>query len=276
MNILEKSKIPLEILVATTNRTNLDFIYNMFKNNVLEDYYILIINQTTKEEVLISELPNVRVINSFERGLSKSRNLAIREAIGEICLLADDDVVYQRHFEKPILESFKNMPEAGIISFKTITTDGKRYSNYPNQKINLQKFYKKVLSIEISFKRDAIIKNKLFFNENFGLGSVFQDGENRLFFEDVFKTNQIKAYFSPEFIVIHEPLSSSDDVASDRFIFARSALNYKLHGNFAWLYVIRLIVSLVRKKLISFSEISSKFRVANQGIKTYKSMLHGK
>jgi glycosyltransferase involved in cell wall biosynthesis len=276
MNILEKSKIPLEILVATTNRTSLDFLNNMFKNNVLEDYHILVVNQTRVENALTSKLPNIRVINSNEIGLSRSRNLAINHAVGNICLLADDDVVYLQDFEKSILESYNKLPDADVITFKTITTENKPYSKYPNQITDLHTFYKKVLSVEISFKRESILQNNLFFDENFGLGSVFQDGENRLFFEEVFKINQIKTYFTPENIVIHQPSSSSDDVASDRFIFARSALNYKLHGIFVWAYVFRLIASLVRKKLINLNDISSKIKVANQGIRTYKSLKHGK
>ncbi|PWK18211.1 glycosyltransferase [Xanthomarina spongicola] len=276
MNISEKTKIPLEILVATTNRTSLGFIYKMFKNNALEDYHILIINQTSKERLLHSETKNIRVINSFEKGLSRSRNLAIQNAFGDICLLADDDVVYLEHFEKPILESYNKLTDADIITFKTLTSVKKPYSNYPNQVTSLDRFYRKVLSIEISFKRESVLKNNLKFDELFGLGSVFQDGENRLFLNEVVKNKQIKAYFSPEYIVMHEPLSSSDDVASDRFIFARSALNYKLHGVFVWLYVFRLIASLLRKRLIKMNEVSSKIKVANQGIKTYKDLKHGK
>ncbi|PWI31343.1 hypothetical protein DI383_01345 [Flavobacteriaceae bacterium LYZ1037] len=276
MNISEKTKIPLEILVATTNRTTLDFLYNMFKNNVLENYHILIVNQTKEEKLLHAETPNIRVINSFETGLSKSRNLALKNAIGDICLLADDDVVYLEHFEKTILERYNKLSDADILTFKTLTSEKKPYSNYPNQITSLNRFYRKVLSIEISFKRESLINNNVAFNELFGLGSVFQDGENRLFFEDVFKKKQIKAYFSPDYIVMHEPSSSSDDVASDRFIFARSALNYKLHGTFVWFYVFRLIASLVRKGLINLNEISSKIKMANQGIKTYKELKHGK
>ena len=75
----------------------------MFANNTLEDYRILIINQTTKDNLLESELTNVRVINSFEKGLSKSRNLAIRNAMGDICLIADDDITYKKGFKKDII-----------------------------------------------------------------------------------------------------------------------------------------------------------------------------
>ncbi|MCX7550553.1 glycosyltransferase family 2 protein [Xanthomarina sp. F2636L] len=275
MNISEKTKIPLEILVATTNRNSLDFINNMFKNNVLENYQVLIINQTSENMLLESDKPNIRVINSFETGLSRSRNLAIQHAIGDICLLSDDDVIYLKNFEKQILKSYKELPGAGVITFKTLTPNNKPYSKYPEKIIGLESFYRKVLSIEISFKKEIIIENKLFFDENFGLGSVFQDCENRLFLEEVLKNKQINAYFSPEFIVVHEPLSSSDDVTSDRYMFARSALFYKYHGVLGWIYVCKLIFSLVNRKYIKLNNVPHKLKVAKQSINTYKSMVHG-
>lgn len=276
MNISEKTHIPFEILVATTNRTTLDFIDNMFKNNDLEHYHLLIINQTGENKLLVSDVPNIRVINAFERGLSRSRNLAIQHAIGDICLLADDDVVFLEGFENKIMESYDQLKDADLITFKTITTENKPYSNYPKKVTGLEDFYRKVLSIEITFKRDVILKNNISFNENFGLGSVFQDCENRLFFEDVFTTKQIKAYFSPEFIVVHKPFSTSDEVTSDRYMFARSALFYKKHGVFGWLYVIKLLFSLVRNNYIGFGEVSHKLQVAKKSIDTFKHMIHGK
>ena len=127
MNISEKTHIPFEILVATTNRTTLDFIDNMFKNNVLEHYHLLIINQTSEHKLLVSHKPNIRVINAFETGLSRSRNLAIQHAIGDICLLADDDVVFLEGFENKIMESYDQLKDADLITFKTITTENKPY-----------------------------------------------------------------------------------------------------------------------------------------------------
>ena len=45
-----------------------------------------------------SDFENIRVINSFEIGLSKSRNLAIKNALGDICIIADDDIEYVEDF----------------------------------------------------------------------------------------------------------------------------------------------------------------------------------
>ncbi len=269
MNNQTGTEIELEILVATTNRNSWDFLKKMFQNDVLENHHLLIINQTTEDVLLTSEIPNIRVINSFEKGLSKSRNLAIEHAKGRICLLADDDVVYVKGFSDRIKVAFNENKDCGVITFKTLTTEQKPYWKYPEDILNVKPFYRKVLSIEIAFKRQVIIDNQITFDEHFGLGSTFEDGENVFFLKRVFSKN-IKAIFFPVYIVTHKAFSSSDDVTSDRHFFARAAMNYKLYGNRAYFLLIKLIFSLLRKGLIPFSDVFDKFRVGVSGIKKYK------
>lgn len=272
MNITEASSFQLEILVSTMNRNSLEFLEVMFQNNTLSEYQILIINQTTADCLLTSERPNVRVINSFERGLSKSRNLAMNHAIGDICLLADDDVIYLKGFETLVLQSHKRLKDADLITYKTLTTEDRPYYEYPKNESVLGRFCKYVLSIEISFKRKSIVESKVRFNENFGLGATFQDSENYIFLQDLMHQCNHKLMFVPEFIVIHEPFSSSSQVDSDRLIFARSALSYKRYGNAAYIYVAKLIYFLFRKNYIKFKDINHKINVAHSGIATYKKL----
>ncbi|MEM9687793.1 MAG: glycosyltransferase, partial [Bacteroidota bacterium] len=98
--------VDFEILIATMNRTDLSFLSSMFKEVHYDAYLILIINQTTKDRLLESPHKNIRVINSFEKGLSKSRNLALKHAIGDVCLIADDDVCFTSDFQQRIIEAY--------------------------------------------------------------------------------------------------------------------------------------------------------------------------
>ncbi|MGJ8592713.1 MAG: glycosyltransferase family 2 protein [Aquaticitalea sp.] len=270
MNKSESADLQLEILVSTLHRTSLDFLDVMFQNNELHVYRILIINQTSEEQILISDDPNIRVLNSYEKGLSKSRNLAIANAVGDICLLADDDVVYLKGFENPIIEAYQKLEVADIITFKTLTTENKAFYDYPKQIGKLGSFSKYVLSIELSFRRSSIVNGSIRFDENFGLGATFQDSENHIFLRELQNHTQLKLFFVPEFITIHPPQTSSSDVASDRLIFARSALNYKFYGNAAYIYIFKLLFYLLRHRLITLSEITTKFNVGHTAIKNYK------
>ncbi len=272
MNIEQKRELQLEVLVSTQNRNNLDFLHNMFNNNSIEEHNILIVNQTSEPNLLKSDYTNVRVINSFEKGLSKSRNLAIENANADICLIADDDVVFEPDFSQIILDAYISNQDADILTFQTLTTHNEAYSKYPKSTTRLKPFLKKVLSIEVTFKRASIISHSSRFNENFGLGGHFEDSETYLFLRQAILNNNLKAYFVPRFIVKHQPTSSSDDVASDRFIYARSALNYKLYGRFSYLYILKLLFSLARKGKLKFSQIGKKFKIAKQGINHFKKL----
>ncbi len=74
--------VPFEILVSTMYRDDLSFLEAMFPHGDYRDFNVLIINQTDGERQITSDLPNIRVINTEERGLPQSRNMAIKNAVG--------------------------------------------------------------------------------------------------------------------------------------------------------------------------------------------------
>ena len=115
------TNLVLEVLIATMNRTSLSFIEKMFPHNKLENLSLLIINQTKLGHECVSNFENIRVINTYETGLSKSRNLAIKNAIGDICLIADDDVEYVKDFDEIVKEAYHHFKHASIILFKIDT-----------------------------------------------------------------------------------------------------------------------------------------------------------
>ena len=264
--VKDKSR-ELEILISTMNRTSLDFLFSIFSKVSLSDYSILVINQTTENKLLTTEKPNVRVINSFEKGLSKSRNLAIKNATKPFCLLADDDVVFIAGFQKVILDAHHNYSQT-IITFQTITTQNKLYWKYPTvSKIHNELMRQKTLSVEISFKKAEI--TDLRFDERFGLGATFEDGENYIFLSEANKKGKNPMFINKS-ICIHEPLSSSDDVKSDRLMYAKSAIHSYKYENLAYFWVFKFVFFLFRKKYISFNEIGHKLKVGFKGIQDFK------
>jgi glycosyltransferase involved in cell wall biosynthesis len=263
----------IEILVATMHRDSLDFLIAMFPGRDLSKLNILIVNQTTEDKLLHSPFPSVRVVNSFERGLSKSRNLALQHAQGELCIIADDDVVYVNDFDIVIADAHNRNAEAGVICFKTITTSGQPYyPDYPNtekQIIAMQSLVP-ILSIEVTFKREVI--GGLSFNELFGLGARFEDAETLFFLRSALH-KKVPVYYSPQYVVAHAPFSSSDDVASDRLIYARMAGYYKRFGALAYVYLIKFVFFLLRKKFIKPGQALQKYITGLKGINDYKECL---
>ena len=82
----------IEFIVSTMNRTDLSFIDKMFVNIDVAKVRILAVNQCTTIPVPINNLSdrqNIRVISIDQKGLSRSRNVALENATGELCVLAD-------------------------------------------------------------------------------------------------------------------------------------------------------------------------------------------
>ena len=272
MHIQEKSTVQLEILVSTMNRTSLNFLEAMFINNSISDYTILIINQTTTDNLLESNQPNIRVINSFEIGLPVSRNLAISNAIGDICLIADDDLQYEKDFESDILKAFLKYELADIITFQMTDETGKLYVDYPEITIHDTKTVITANSVIICFKRKSIIENEVLFNYNFGLGAVFPTANEYVFLRNALKKG-LKLYFEPKILLSHPSFSSGKDAVSDKIIYARAALFYKYSGILGYVRLGKYIWMNYQWKILKFNELVPKYRTGLQGIKKYRSLI---
>lgn len=266
------SENDLEILIATKNRTNFDFLALMFPFTIFSNFNILIINQS-KENALISDFESIRVINVNEKGLSKSRNLAIKNASKKICLITDDDVVFSPNFQLEIITAFNKNPKASIITFNH-QRQGLNKPQNNSQKIfnHTLKSINNVCSIEIVFQLKEIKSNNLFFDENFGLGSYFETAEEYLFLRDIIKLKMF-ALFYPSIIVSHPLISSGEDQGSDRILFARSALFYKTKRNLAYIWLLKYVFFLVRKRYISWNECLGKYKTGLSGIRKYKELV---
>lgn len=260
----------LEVLVSTMNRKDISFINEMFIHCNMNDFKILIINQTDSGTLLKSTIKNIRVINSFEYGLSRSRNLAIENTVGDVCLIADDDVVYEKGFHKIILQAFTQSSNADLITFKAKNFKGFSYRKYKSCSIrHTLKTIRGVISFEIAFNSKKIKALNSEFDLRFGLGSEFPTGEEYLFSREVVKKGLV-SQFCNEFIVSHPDFNSGMDLGSDIIVYARAALNYKLYGVLAYLWIPKYIFFLVRHKYIKPKDVLKKGKVSLSGIKAFR------
>lgn len=264
--------VEIEILVATTLREDGAFLGNMFVHNDISTFSVLIINQTIQGKELNLSQPNICVINSYEKGLSKSRNLALREAKGKYCLIADDDVVFLPDLAIKIKEGFEAFPQADVLSFMTLTTNKKKYWKYPAKPGPMpRRKIRKILSIEMAFQLEKLKKYNIRFNEYFGLGAEFPNGANHLFLHELQK-KEAGIYFYPEYIVSHPPTSSSDQIWTDELLYANVARVAYFYHEWAWLFLVKYLFSIWRKSYISRKEIPHKIRVGIKSFKKFKEL----
>ena len=266
MSNVNNKNISLEILISTKGRDSLDFLRNIFVNNNSHSNSVLIINQTENSNFSCPSTGKIKLINKNEIGLSKSRNLAIHSSTADICLVADDDIVYVKDFDKIMISAKKN--NADIITFMMKDFDGKLFKQYPKKKLHDKKTLSSVNSVVIAFKRDSIISNNIKFDNNFGLGSIFQTADEYVFLRDAMNSN-LNIIFQNEVILSHDIISSGKDAGSDRVLFAKGALFYKYYNFFSFFKLLHYVYLMFIFKYISITEVIPKYLTGLRGIFQY-------
>ncbi|MDN6281135.1 MAG: glycosyltransferase, partial [Psychroflexus sp.] len=169
----------------------------------------MIVNQTKKGQELKSELENILVVNSYDVGLSKSRNLALKNCKTTYGVIADDDVIFQTDCLNLYSKAIQQKLDLAFYSFKSCDLQNRDRKEYPDSLnefcLPLKKF--KPSSIEIMLNIPLIKKRNLKFDENFGLGAHFPVGEEKEFLIKLLRAN-LKAMFFPETVVKHQQESS--------------------------------------------------------------------
>ena len=191
------NNVKFEILMSCMHQSDFGIGY---KSKVESD--LLIINQCDREGYEEIKVGNYtwRMISTTERGLSKSRNMALANAKGEICLLADDDEIFCDGYANNILDEYEKNKKADAIIFN-LNREGKlRQSKYFSfkkpQRIRRGRGYS---SCSISFKLECVKKNCIRFDERFGSGTQWGAGEDTLFIKS-FHDNKMRVYGNPKVI----------------------------------------------------------------------------
>lgn len=173
-------------------------------------------------------------------GLCKNRNNALLYADGDIALIADDDVKYTNEYIDTIIDTFANNPQTDVALFKIKTRD----EDPPMKRYPISKGSYKVVkgyypsSVEMAFRLSSI-KDKVSFDERFGLGSEYlNSGEEEVFIKDCID-NSLQVDFYPYYIVEHAYTSTGKKYLTPTSLRSRGAVSSYLHGFSAYLRMIK-------------------------------------
>lgn len=167
------------------------------KTNIQSD--VIVINQCNRNSIdnLVfysknGEKHKAKLISTTERGLSKSRNMALKNATNGICMICDDDEYLFDNCIENIKDAYKRLKDADLIVFKM-----EYDKTYPikEKKIGYLSALK-IASWQISFKRSSIISKNIFFDESIGSGVSKAGGEEVLFLYKCLKS-KLNIYYVP-------------------------------------------------------------------------------
>lgn len=263
-----ESAMKIELLIATMQQADHSLLEKM---NVQTD--ALVVNQCDREsrEAFSFRNHSIRFFSTRERGLSKSRNMALQNATGEYLILADDDIVYVDGYAEKILDAFSRFPEADIVAFQTLAVDyGDRkvaQNSVGEGKAPRRKLYN---SVRLVMRKSAIEKAGLRFHELFGAGAKYHCGEDTLFVKEA-KKSGLRIYESKEIIAtVSFSESSWFHGYTEGFFFDKGAWLACAYPRTAGLMKYYFVLRLWKKTPLS---VRQQCRAMNRGIKDYKDQL---
>lgn len=180
----------LEVLLSCMDQPDASIVQ---RSGITTD--VLVINQSDTDgyEKEDKNGMRIRMISTKERGLSRSRNMAMENAEGDICLFCDDDERFVPGYREKILRSFRKIPDADVIAF-AISNQPCRLRQKPQQLHSLQLL--KIKSWQIAFRREAVSASKVRFDEFMGAGSGNGAQEENKFLFDCRKAG-LRIYYVP-------------------------------------------------------------------------------
>lgn len=180
----------LEVLMSCMHQTDDRLVR---KSKITGD--VVVINQCDHNGY--DEYPTIngaaRMFHTTQRGLTKSRNMAIGKSQADICLLCDDDETFAPDYEVKILGAYEKLPQADVVILKMLN----RIPSFEDRVMQLR-FPKtmKVSSWQISFRRERLLASDVRFDELLGAGTGNGAEEELKFLTDCERAG-LKIYYVP-------------------------------------------------------------------------------
>lgn len=265
-------KKSIEVLVSTMNRGNLEQLELVRKMNLSTDAVIINQNQDLEsiETQTISD-QKINIVNTLDRGLSKSRNLAIQHASSDICLIADDDMIYHSDYEEKIIRAYEKYPEADIIAFQVKRVGNPDRVKKFRSKKNWENYITsmKISSVEITFRREKVMQKNLFFNPRIGAGTEFFNGEENVFLYEALRKKCRILYLPIEIAKVDMSESSWFEGYNKSYFETVGAKFFNMTSKY---YILLMIQFSLRKYPLYKNDISlvKAFKYMKNGVIKYK------
>lgn len=184
----------VEVLVAAVGQADLSLREKM---NIRCDCLIANQNGTWGFVEEVHSFGKVRMISTATRGVGINRNLALSNAVGDILLLADDDVRYYEGAFEEVEKAFRRFPDADVIAFGMDMTRGGKLSARRQEKPGRRRLHNSMRfgACRLAIRRSSVLKHGLSFSELFGGGCMYSSGEDTIFLRECFRKG-LKVYAS--------------------------------------------------------------------------------
>lgn len=220
----------VQVLVATMHQQDHSLLEKM---NIRSD--AVIANQCDRDSIENFEWNGhkIRYLNFAERGVGLNRNNALMRADGDICLFADDDMIYTDDYVEVVTSAFEQHPDADVLVFNLHEPVQTRCVIEKVSKVGYLNFLR-YGTARVAVRRESVRKHGIYFNQCFGGGTEHCHGEDNLFLADCLKKG-LKVYAIPAFIAtLTEERESSWNAGYDEKYLRDQGVLYRTMSRKYW------------------------------------------
>ena len=238
----------LSIIISALG-PNLNKINHWISSEILEkvNEIIIVVQNSKGYEKEINTLENLgcKLIIDNKIGLSRSRNIGIKNSTSDYFWILDDDIYTDKAMIDSIIDSIENNI-SDIYTFRIAKNkEGELYKKYLNKRHIDKLHILKVSSIEIVISKKMIDKHSILFNEKFGIGAKYPICEESLFLLECLNYG-LKIIHIPKVIVVHEALSARFKPIANNALIAQGYLCKKI-GVIGFALIIRWYFRIIIK-----------------------------
>lgn len=256
-----------EILCVTMNQNDFSKINSM---NIHSD--VVFANQCDRTEYNEFEFGEHRakMISTQTKGVGINRNLTLIYASAEICLLADDDVIYKDDVEQIVLNEFDAHPDADVFIFNLNSLGGRKIKKYNKTQKCSSLFRKMGGGVRIAFRLSSVKKANLWFTTLFGGGCIFPCGEDSKWMVDAYKKG-LTVYVSKETIgSVSFDVSTWFDGVNEKYFYGFGAYYKNAHPISYPLWILYFAIRTSKMTKMSFF---CKIKWMKNGVKGFNGLL---
>lgn len=255
--------IDLQVLVAAMNQEDYSLIDKM---NLQSD--AIIVNQCDKNEIEQIETKGrkIKFLSLAERGVGLSRNNALMRATADICLFADEDLIYVDGYKEKVIQAFSENPDADVILFNVPSNNSNR-PTYIIPKQSRVRWFNclRYGAVKIAIRTDKIRSANVYFSLLFGGGALYGSGEDSLFIAECIKKG-LKVYTNPEIIgYVTQQESSWFQGYTDKYFIDKGAFYRNLSRRWAYILAAQFVIRH-RKMFQNEQTCIEALKLMNKGI----------
>ncbi len=185
----------IQVLVAAMNQNDYSLLDKL---NIQSD--AIIGNQCEFDSIerFTWKSHEICYLNFNEKGVGLNRNNALMRADCDICLFADDDMVYVNDYPQIVEKAFEKYPKADVLVFNIKESSNKEQQRYiikKPQRVNWLNYLRYGM-VRIACRYKSIKENGIYLNQCFGGGCEYQCGEDCIFLSDCLRKG-LKIYALP-------------------------------------------------------------------------------